>query len=99
MNKSTVETIVSILRADPEVDDRGIETVTRCLRSLNTPRPEKMISGRQARELLGRGEGRPVSKPYLKSLVDAGSLHPVKLSARKTRYSEDELLSLLSIAG
>lgn len=99
MNKSTIETIVRILQADPDVSDRGVEAVTRCLRSLNVPRPEKMISSKQAREILGRGEGKPVSKPYLKSLVDSGRLHPVKLSERKTRYSEDELLSLMSIAG
>ena len=57
------------------------------------------ITGKEAREILGRADGRAVPRPYLKSLVKAGKLQQFRLSSRKIRYDKNEIENLLIING
>lgn len=92
MKNSTVETIVAIAKTDTETTPEQIKAILRICKS-PTPR-RNLIPPREACQILGDAEGKPISRVTLRNYVKRGRLAEVRLSERKIRFDLDEVEQL-----
>lgn len=83
-------------KSDVSVSQTHLESLEKFLNRIESSHRKSLITSEVARTRLGEAEGRSVSRPYLKSLVNKGVLHPIKLSARKTRFDSEEIADFLA---
>ena len=84
MKPTTIELIRTILSGDETVTGEHADCI---IRSCKQPTARRhLISAREAMTLLG------VSRPTLRVFVQRGCLTQIKLSQRKIRYDESEVL-------
>ena len=97
MDDATRTAILQLAKTDRGTSPEQLEALKRAI-SGNGPKTHWLTTA-AACELLGEPEGKPVSRPYLRNLVREGHLHPKKLSCRKTRYDQGEVLDFMQTGG
>ena len=93
MQTSIIDAIVTMAEANG-LPPESVKVLRRVCSGKHNEKPIP-ITGKEAREILGRADGRLVSRPYLRSLVEAGKLKQFRLSSRKIRYDKNEVENLL----
>ena len=84
MKSTTLDMIRTILSGDETVSGEHADSI---LRSCKLPTVRRhLVSAKKAMEILG------ISRPTLRAYVKNGCLTQIKLSQRKIRFDEDELL-------
>ena len=84
MKPTTIDMIRTILSGDETVTDEHADSI---LRSCKQPTVRRhLVSAKRAMEILG------ISRPTLRAYVKSGFLTQIKLSQRKIRFDESEVL-------
>ena len=84
MKPTTIDMIRTILSGDETVSGEHADSI---LRSCKQPTVRRhLVNAKRAMEILG------ISRPTLRAYVKSGYLTQIKLSQRKIRFDEDELL-------
>ena len=84
MKSTTLDMIRTILSGDETVDEVHAKTI---LHSCKQPVVRRhLVNAKRAMEILG------ISRPTLRAYVKNGCLTQIKLSQRKIRYDESEVL-------
>ncbi len=84
MKSTTLDMIRTILSGDETVTGEHADSILRSCKQATVRR--KLINAKEAMSLLG------VSRPTLRSFVRRGCLTQIKLSQRKIRFDENEVL-------
>ena len=88
MKPTTIDMIRTILSGDETVSGEHADSI---LRSCKQPTVRRhLVSAREAMSLLG------VSRPTLRAFVQRGCITQIKLSQRKIRYDEAEILRFVN---
>ena len=84
MKPTTIDMIRTILSGDETVDEAHAGSVIRACKQPTVRR--HLVSAKRAMEILG------ISRPTLRAYVKNGCLSQIKLSQRKIRFDESEIL-------
>ena len=89
MKSTTLDMIRTILSGDETVSGEHADSI---LRSCKQPTMRRhLVNAKRAMEILG------ISRPTLRAYVQSGRLTQIKLSQRKIRFDEDELLHFANV--
>ena len=84
MKTTTIDLIRTVLSGDETVNEEHASSI---LRSCKQPVARRhLINAKRAMEILG------ISRPTLRAYVQSGRLTQIKLSQRKIRFDENEVL-------
>ena len=89
MKPTTIDMIRTILSGDETVTMEHADSILRSCKQSTVRR--HLVNAKRAMEILG------ISRPTLRAYVNDGYLTQIKLSQRKIRFDEDELLHFANV--
>ena len=89
MKSTTLDMIRTILSGDETVSGEHADSILRSCKQSTVRR--HLVNAKRAMEILG------ISRPTLRAYVKGGYLTQIKLSQRKIRFDEDELLHFANV--